>query len=372
MKHLTVLVFLILSCAYFQTVSAQAADGWVDVSPKNELFTIQMPAVPPAKLQQNNFDRLNVEGRVYQATRDGIDYAVWSLDNKGYNSNLMDQDAYLDACADVVWDSLLKPLRDQIPKEPGLISQMSYHGELSKVVPGREYLIVLGNKPGLTRFYIAEQQTYVLTVLNAEPTSAGTQRFINSFSLKLPGKQVATSLQEDSSVGPPVRFPPPSGAGSGMGVGQRLPTATLGQPVVMPPSVGVHTGSGIGPGSGNIGGGDRKIVGGETPSGPNGSGTDYNRVFTGREVTAKARVLAKPEPQYTEPARKYAVIGTVILRGVLSSSGEVTGLKVMAKLPHGLTESALRAAREIKFTPAIKDGREVSMYIQLEYNFNLY
>ena len=127
-----------------------------------------MPADPPAKSQQNNFEHFNVEGRVYEATSDGVDYAVWSLDNKGYNSNLMDKDAYLDRCADVVWESLLKPRRDQIPKEPGLVSQMAYHGELSKVVPGREYVITLGNKPGLTRFYITEKHLYVLTVLNAD------------------------------------------------------------------------------------------------------------------------------------------------------------------------------------------------------------
>jgi hypothetical protein len=37
-----------------------------------------------------------------------------------------------------------------------------------------------------------------------------------------------------------------------------------------------------------------------------------------------------------------------------------------------LTQMAVEAARQIKFTPSSKDGRAVSMYIQLEYNFNLY
>jgi TonB family protein len=361
MKHLTRLIFLILGCSCFHTVIAQ--DGWVDLSPKNELFTIQMPAEPPAKLLQNNFDQFNVEGRVYEATRDGVDYTVWSLDNKGYNSNVMDKDAYLDACADIVWESLLKPRRDQIPKEPGLVSQMAYHGELSKVVPGREYLIILGNKPGLARFYLAEKQLYVLTALNAEPTSAGSQRFINSFALKMPGTQVAMSLHEDPSLVSPAGVASPLGIGSAMLVGPGSPRATLAPPQVVQPSAAVGTG-GIGPGLGNMGGGDRKIL----SDGP----ADSNSVFTGREVTTKARVLAKPEPQYTESARKYAVQGTVALRCVFSSSGEVKNLTVKNRLPHGLTERALSAAREIKFTPAMKDGHPVSMYIQLEYNFNLY
>jgi hypothetical protein len=37
-----------------------------------------------------------------------------------------------------------------------------------------------------------------------------------------------------------------------------------------------------------------------------------------------------------------------------------------------LTEKAISAARMIKFMPAMKDGRAVSQYIQIEYNFNLY
>jgi hypothetical protein len=41
-------------------------------------------------------------------------------------------------------------------------------------------------------------------------------------------------------------------------------------------------------------------------------------------------------------------------------------------LPYGLTEKAIAAARQIRFQPAMKDGRAVSQFIQIEYNFNLY
>jgi TonB family protein len=66
------------------------------------------------------------------------------------------------------------------------------------------------------------------------------------------------------------------------------------------------------------------------------------------------------------------VTGTVVLRCVFSSSGAVTGIRATSGLPYGLTERAILAARQIKFIPAIKEGHFVSMYIQLEYNFNLY
>jgi hypothetical protein len=44
----------------------------------------------------------------------------------------------------------------------------------------------------------------------------------------------------------------------------------------------------------------------------------------------------------------------------------------MSGLEHGLTEKATAAGRQIKFIPAIKDGRFVSMWMELQYNFNLY
>jgi TonB family protein len=99
---------------------------------------------------------------------------------------------------------------------------------------------------------------------------------------------------------------------------------------------------------------------------------DYSRTFKPSEVDQKARILARPDPQYTEEARKNQVAGTVVLRAVFSSNGQVTNIRSVSGLPNGLTERAMAAARQIRFTPAMKDGRAVSMYIQIEYNFNLY
>jgi TonB family protein len=98
---------------------------------------------------------------------------------------------------------------------------------------------------------------------------------------------------------------------------------------------------------------------------------DYNKVFTAKEVSQPARLLSKPLPLYTEEARKNNVAGTVRLRVVLAASGKVTSMTVLRGLPDGLSERALVAARQIKFEPAIKDGRAVSQYITLDYEFVL-
>lgn len=94
--------------------------------------------------------------------------------------------------------------------------------------------------------------------------------------------------------------------------------------------------------------------------------------LTGREVTTKARVLDKQEPSYTEAARKAGVTGTVVMRCVFGSDGEVRNLVVMKALGYGLTSRAAQVARKIRFTPATKDGKQVSMWMELQYNFNLY
>ena len=83
-------------------------------------------------------------------------------------------------------------------------------------------------------------------------------------------------------------------------------------------------------------------------------------------------MLAKPEPQYTEAARREGVTGVIVLRAVFAGDGTVRHILVLQGLPNGLTAQALKAARRIKFVPATIEGRPVSMFIQLEYNFNLY
>lgn len=152
---------------------------------------------------------------------------------------------------------------------------------------------------------------------------------------------------------------PSSGPGSGGGIG-------IGQGGGIGPGEGGGLGAGRG---GNMGGGDFRAGGGGAGG---GGGGDYSRIFRNSEVTSKAKLLSKPEPQYTEDARKNQITGTVVLKVVFASSGQVTNIQTIKGLPNGLTEKAIAAARQIRFEPATKDGHKVSMWMQLEYNFNLY
>ena len=95
-------------------------------------------------------------------------------------------------------------------------------------------------------------------------------------------------------------------------------------------------------------------------------------VINPSEATTHVRVLSKPEPTYTGKARSAGVTGTIVLRAVFSSDGTVEHILVLRSLPYGLKNAAIEAASHIKFVPAMKDGKPVSMFMQLEYNFNLF
>jgi len=97
-----------------------------------------------------------------------------------------------------------------------------------------------------------------------------------------------------------------------------------------------------------------------------------DKVFTGNEVTHKATVVWKPEPTYTEQARAHRVVGTVALKAVFAANGYVTNIIATQELKDGMTEAAIEAARNIRFFPAEKDGKPVSQWMTLEYNFNLF
>lgn len=97
-----------------------------------------------------------------------------------------------------------------------------------------------------------------------------------------------------------------------------------------------------------------------------------NKIYAPSEVTTKARILRRTEPQYTEEARKNNISGTVVMRAVFAFDGKVRGIRVLSGLADGLTLRCVQAARGIIFIPATVNGQPVSQFVQIEYNFSLY
>jgi TonB family protein len=102
------------------------------------------------------------------------------------------------------------------------------------------------------------------------------------------------------------------------------------------------------------------------------SNPSCDEIAGGREVDRRVRVVMKPEPMYNELARQKRTVGRIIVKALFSCNGTVTDISVLEALPHGLTDQAIAALKKLKFVPAVKNGKYVSMWMQLEYNFNLY
>lgn len=92
-------------------------------------------------------------------------------------------------------------------------------------------------------------------------------------------------------------------------------------------------------------------------------------VFGAGEVNTRARLLESPAATYPAEARAAGASGEVRLRLVLAADGTVKYIFPMKSLKYGLTEAAMEAARQIKFTPAIRDGQPASQFATLAYEF---
>jgi periplasmic protein TonB len=93
--------------------------------------------------------------------------------------------------------------------------------------------------------------------------------------------------------------------------------------------------------------------------------------FEPKEVDVKAEITAKPLAVYTREARRVGVQGVVVLKVLLRGDGKLDRVRVVRRLPFGLTENAIRVACEIKFKPAMKAGQPVAQWVTVQYTFRL-
>ena len=70
-------------------------------------------------------------------------------------------------------------------------------------------------------------------------------------------------------------------------------------------------------------------------------------------------IQSKPAPVYTEEARRLRVEGDVVLQIIFAATGEIRIVGVVKGLGHGLDEAAVAATRQIRFTPARREGQFV-------------
>ncbi len=97
-----------------------------------------------------------------------------------------------------------------------------------------------------------------------------------------------------------------------------------------------------------------------------------DRIYSGKEVDVKAKVIRllddPPKPGADCPGRMRLVVS---VRAVLRKSGKVTETELLKESGcSSYDQDAIRAVRNVKFNPALKDDRPVSQYQVFEYQYS--
>lgn len=88
-------------------------------------------------------------------------------------------------------------------------------------------------------------------------------------------------------------------------------------------------------------------------------------------TSSPVEILFKPRPEYTDDARKLKLEGEVLLEIMFGANGELHVNRVVRGLGHGLDQSAINAASQIKFRPAQRNGVSVDSTAIVHVTFQL-
>lgn len=91
-------------------------------------------------------------------------------------------------------------------------------------------------------------------------------------------------------------------------------------------------------------------------------------IVTTKEAATRLRILDKPPPNFSGTR----AAGTGTLRAVFSADGTVKHILVVRKVDPEFDRACVLAAKRIQFEPAVKDGRPVSMILEVEYGRFIY
>jgi TonB family protein len=111
-----------------------------------------------------------------------------------------------------------------------------------------------------------------------------------------------------------------------------------------------------------------QINGAPAPQDPAGL---RDALFSDADVSAHARLATPLRPDYPAGAREQGIEATVTLEIVIDRDGSVADVRVLKGAGYGFDDSALRALRRARFSPAIRDGRPVRVRMPWTIDFRL-
>jgi periplasmic protein TonB len=98
-------------------------------------------------------------------------------------------------------------------------------------------------------------------------------------------------------------------------------------------------------------------------------GSDAKRVTI--KVTRHPEAIYKPEPDYSEEARKARFQGVVVLAVEVGTDGQAHDIRVIRGLGMGLDDKAIEAVMRWRFRPALAGGQPVAVPATVEVAFHL-
>jgi len=99
--------------------------------------------------------------------------------------------------------------------------------------------------------------------------------------------------------------------------------------------------------------------------------TSHAHVAATEPKLTPVEIISKPNPIYTQEARDLKLEGEVLLQVVFAATGQLRVVRVERGLGHGLDESAVRAAQQIRYKPALRDGQPYDSLAIVHVRFQL-
>jgi TonB family protein len=94
------------------------------------------------------------------------------------------------------------------------------------------------------------------------------------------------------------------------------------------------------------------------------------RIRVGGNVQA-AKLISQAKPEYPEALQKRGIEGSVILRAVIGTSGQILSLSPFSDPDPALTKAAMDAVRQWRYTPTLLNGEPVEVVTTITVGFRL-
>jgi hypothetical protein len=329
-------LLIVIIISGFVSGFAQKAEKWRVLAPANEEFTVEVP------LELNYSDDKSEDAFLDDKSRDT---------SRGYGNRLEDTYFFVFSEGRSETLSAIKSGLDFIRKFDEKGNAVSF-GRLE----GRKF--AFADDEGFYHtavFMKTKARAYLFHAVSENRSSSAADRFIGSLKieekelsqLKAPTQKTVPALPEDDEKEIEPANAPINGVQSGDGrdTGQITGYGT-----------GLGRVSRASPSTVSVGGGPAPSVV------PDPAIRPTNNVI----------IRSKPRASYTDAARIYNIQGPIMLRVTFLADGTIGDVSPVSRIPFGLTNQAIAAAKTIKFEPARKEGIAYSKVMTVQYGFTIY